>query len=216
MNDSLFWNDPETTTYFFEKPADPRIVAFIRSYNRPTEARALDLGCGGGRHSELLASHGFATSAVDINVSMLEATRHRLNNAHLEVDIRKGSIIDIPYDAESFDIIIATGVLHQARSVTEYQDAVTDLSRVLKPGGYVLLNIFTNTAWDDSYTRVGNSKYVVRTKENLLMTLLPKDKFVSLMLRNGMQLVDDQGEDTKMENTGPRSVYRAFFRKAEV
>jgi 2-polyprenyl-3-methyl-5-hydroxy-6-metoxy-1,4-benzoquinol methylase len=41
--------------YFAEKPADPRIVERLESYMPSAEPRALDLGCGGGRHSEMLA-----------------------------------------------------------------------------------------------------------------------------------------------------------------
>lgn len=214
-SERAFWNNPDITGYFESKPPDPRIVDFVASYEKaPEEVRALDLGCGGGRHSELLAAHGYEVSSVDVNPAMLDRTRARLAGRGLQADIRPGSITNIPYADETFDLVVTTGVLHQAESPEEYEVAVKELSRVMKPAALVLLNVFTNAVWDDSYVRVGGSPYAVRTRQGLPMTLLPSAEFDALMERHSLACIDRQGEDIKQENTGPRAVYRAFYQKA--
>lgn len=212
MHDKEFWNSSDITTYFASKTADPRIVRFLESYDA-ADKHALDLGCGGGRHTELLAKQGFLVSAVDVNPKMLETTKRRIKHLGLSADIREGSILHIPFTDQKFDTVITTGVLHQATSVQEYDKAAAELARVMKPGAHVLLNIFTNKDWDDTYETVSEDGYTVKTKEGLLMTLLPRNNFILLMEKYGLGLIDDQGEDTKMENTGSRTVYRAFFQK---
>lgn len=144
---------------------------------------------------------------------MLNETQTRLSAQSLDNDVRFGSIHDIPYDDETFDLVITTGVLHQAKNIEEYTMAMQELSRVVKPNGVVLLNIFTNTVWDQTYTITSEDGYSVKTAEGLPMTLLPKELFVDMMRYHGFEMIDDQGEDIKQENTGPRAVFRAFFQK---
>jgi ubiquinone/menaquinone biosynthesis C-methylase UbiE len=207
-----FWNSPEITEYFKAKPADPRIERHILDHDTDG-TRALDLGCGGGRHSELLARAGCDVSSVDVNPAMLAQTARRLESQNLTAEIQYGSILDIPFDDETFDTVITTGVLHQAKSLDEYVRAVAELSRVVKPNGTVLLNIFTNLVWDDTYETISEDGFSVMTREGLPMTLLSKEIFIDLMQKNQFEMFDDQGEDVKEENTGPRAVFRAFFVK---
>jgi len=207
-----FWNDTEIAEYFKSKQADPRLVDFVSGLGDTTGLRALDLGCGGGRHSEFFAQNNFVTSAVDINSRMLKTTRERVALIGKPIDIQLGSILDIPHNDHEFDIVLTTGVLHQAQNVDQYKIAIQELSRVLKPEAFTFLNIFTNGIWDDTYTQL-EDEYAVMTQEGLTMTLLPKELFIEMMADEGLKLFIDYGEDIKQENTGPRAVYRAVFTK---
>jgi ubiquinone/menaquinone biosynthesis C-methylase UbiE len=206
-----FWNNKDTTEYFKSKDADPRLVEFVAALGDTRGQRALDLGCGGGRHSEFFVQHDFNTSAVDINPAMLATTNERVAALGKTIDLQEGSILGIPYLDNEFDIVLTTGVLHQAQNLDQYATAIQELSRVTKPGGHVFLNIFTDGVWDDTYTQL--EEFGVMTKEGLTMTLLPKELFVELMREEGLRLFIDYGEDIKEENTGPRAVYRAIFAK---
>lgn len=212
--ENVFWNNNEMVAYFESKPADPRIVGFIDNhFTGTTNMQALDLGCGGGRHSELLASRGFAVSSVDVNPAMIAMTTERLRKANLQGAVSFGSILGIPYPDSTFDVVVTTGVLHQAKNGREYDAALKELSRVVKVGGFVLLNIFTDAVWDDTYRRVETDVVAVVTHEGLPMTLLSKTDFNERMQRNSFVCVEDHGEDIKQENTGPRAVYRANYQK---
>lgn len=207
-----FWNDPETAEYFKGKDADPRLVEFIQGLGDTTGQRALDLGCGGGRHSEFFVNNNFDTSAVDINPGMLATTQERVAKTGKTIDLQEGSILDIPFTDDEFDIVLTTGVLHQAQNIEQYEIAIHELSRVMKTGGFAFLNIFTNAVWDPNYTELEDD-YAVLTKEGLTMTLLPKEVFIEKMEKEGLVLFIDHGEDIKEENTGPRAVYRGIFIK---
>ena len=210
-----FWNDPSTVVYFEDKPADPRIVrrlaTYLKSRTEGATLRGLDLGCGGGRHTELLHDLGFEVYACDVNPAMLEATRRRVPEAAHRVTY--GSIQEIAYPDAFFDVVITTGVLHQAESREEYARAIQEISRITKAGGLCLMNIFTNRTVDPALTLVGDAEPLYRTNEDLLMTLLSSDEASSLFYSSGFELEPGSEEADKVEPTGIRTVFRAIYKK---
>ncbi|MAZ67376.1 hypothetical protein CL652_01235 [bacterium] len=215
LKTKYFWNNSQNVNYFSQKPADPRIVKRLEelmSDDRPNyKLSALDLGCGGGRHTEMLLNMGFETSVLDLNPQMLQATVKRVGKKNLH-SVKRGSIVKLPFEDKSFDIVVTTGVLHQAKNFHEYQVAISELSRILKPGGIVCLNIFTSALLDETYTRLSDA-FAYQTKEGLDMTLLSKTTFYELMEWYGLALEYELSEDSVEENTGKRSVLRCNFVK---
>jgi len=214
--DAKFWNDNNNVEYFKSKAADPIIVKYLDNIaGDSSEMNALDLGCGGGRHTELLCRKGWNTFSVDINLAMLQATTERVAQLCLKKmpQVSTGEITAIPFEDSFFDLVVTTGVLHQARSQKEYRQALSELSRVCKKDAVILLNIFTNSDTDPTYTFLDEAKTVVQTKEGLLMTLLAKELFYEMMSDAGIYLEEEYIEELKQENTGPRTVLRARFKK---
>lgn len=211
-----FWNKAENVAYFRDKSADFRVknrleklLATKRDDSVPLNA--LDLGCGGGRHSELLVNLGFKTSVFDLNIEMLRCTQNRVGKSALQ-SVKRGSIVKLPYKTASFDVVVTTGVLHQAKNFQDYQLAVSELSRILKPGGVVCLNIFTSLNLDETYIKLPDA-FSYRTKEGLDMSLLSKETFYELMKWYDLELEEELSEDIVNENTGKRSVLRCNFVK---
>lgn len=217
VKEDAFWNSPQMAEYFGSKPADPIVVEKLSTFQTPNKYTALDLGCGGGRHTELLFKMGFKTWAIDINDGMIEATRRRISLISSEetanTRIKYGTILNLPFEDTLFDIVITTGVLHQAESLDEYSLAIKELSRVTKHNGTVLLNIFTNSVIPGNLESIPGKPYTYKTEEGLLMTLLSRPLFNCLMQESGFALEKQYGEDIKEENTGIRSVYRASYLK---
>ncbi len=94
-----------------------------------------DLGCGTGQVSELLAPHVAGVIAVDGSTDMVQAARKRLKGAH-QVDVRRGDMEALPIGDGQLDVAILALVLHH---VPEPARALAEVSRVLKPGGRVLI-----------------------------------------------------------------------------
>lgn len=215
-NAYAFWNDLSNVAYFSKKPADWRIVdrLDIFSSQQCRQLIALDLGCGGGRHTEMLCKKSFRTFAVDINPKMLEATRKRTENLENRPVVSEGTILNIPFPEGYFDIVVTTGVLHQAENLAQYEEVIKELSRVCKDECIVCLNIFTNKIIDNTYTKVSDG-YSYVTKEGLPMCLLSTELFYSIMLKNGFTLEKQYSEDIVQENTGQRAVLRCDFIKRD-
>jgi len=94
-----------------------------------------DLGCGTGQVSAALAPFAARVVAVDDSAAMLQAAKRRLT-AFDNVDLRRGELESLPIDELRLDAATLMLVLHH---VAEPEKALSEVSRVLKPGGRVLL-----------------------------------------------------------------------------
>jgi ubiquinone/menaquinone biosynthesis C-methylase UbiE len=211
MNDRRWWHEDRTVDYFRQKPADPLIVERLSQITDREHKAALDLGCGGGRHSEMLVGFGFSVSACDVNDSMVNATKTRL--PEIVERIVHASMLSLPFADTSFDCIVSTGVFHQATTLAEYQTALAEASRVMRPGGILAMNIFVRDNLDDSLTLTNESDHLYTTRENLQMILLTPDEFTTLAGKAGLRIESVADLKVVKEPTGTRTVWKAFFVK---
>lgn len=101
----------------------------------------LDAGCGGGRNTVAMACLGAERAiGIDIGADGIADARLRakgLENARFDV----ASILDIPFAADSFDMVWCAGVL----MITADEDrALDELTRVLRPGGFLYLLVYAD------------------------------------------------------------------------
>jgi SAM-dependent methyltransferase len=92
--------------------------------------RVLDLAAGSGRHTRLLLDMGFAVTAVDRNVTALQALsgpRCEIRAIDLEAD-------DIPALGAGYDGVIVTNYLHRPLFAA--------LAAILAPGGVLIYETF--------------------------------------------------------------------------
>jgi SAM-dependent methyltransferase len=115
-------------------------------------ARLLDVGCGGGRH--IRASRhlpGVHAVAVDLGAPEVEETRASLElldklpaadggsvPAAGAWGVMRASVYELPFGEGSFDCIIISEVLEHLH---REDDALRELSRVLKPGGVLAVSV---------------------------------------------------------------------------
>jgi SAM-dependent methyltransferase len=94
----------------------------------------LDLGCGEGRVSRDLAERGHRVTGVDVSPTLLEAARA----AHPEGTYVTADAADLPFPDHSFDLVVAYNSL---MDVEDLPGSVREASRVLRPGGKLVLSI---------------------------------------------------------------------------
>ena len=143
-----FWEQPDVVEMFAARDPDHRLVRLVAEYDHPDRVRVLDLGCAGGRNTVFLAEHRFDVHAIDASTAMVKRTRERvaavLGRDEAADRVRVGSMDDLArFDDASFDLVVALGVYHNARSMQEWDAAITATARVLEPAGRLLLNQFT-------------------------------------------------------------------------
>ena len=96
----------------------------------------LDAGCGTGGTLHSLVKRGFSNlEGFDLSPIAIEFCHKR----GLE-RVRLGSITRIPFEDRSFDLVISCDVVSDAGTDNEIQ-ALSELLRVLKPGGRLFLNL---------------------------------------------------------------------------
>jgi len=96
--------------------------------------RVLDVGCGDGWYSVLLAKRGATVSGFDISAEGVEAAREwaEANGVAGSCGFTVGSVYDIPYPDGSFDLVAGQSILHH---VADKGKVARELARVLRPGG---------------------------------------------------------------------------------
>lgn len=102
---------------------------------------ALDIGCGWGRHVDLLADFGYSVEGIDLSSEVASPT--------CVLPKRQGDMRELPYDNETFDIALAYGVFYYG-TLEDHIKAVGELHRVLVPGGKAL--VVTRTHRDSRST----------------------------------------------------------------
>lgn len=142
------WDDPETVEEFASRAPDHRLVEWVRRYPDPAMIRVLDLGCAGGRNTDFLARGGFPVWALDSSPPMIERTRARvapLLGPELSRErVRIGQMDQLSaFDDRFFELVVALGIYHNARSRTEWEEALAETARVLARGGHLLVSHFT-------------------------------------------------------------------------
>jgi len=95
--------------------------------------RLLDVACGSGLAIELAALRGAVCAGIDASPRLVAIARDRSPDA----DIRVGDMHALPWDAESFDVVTSfRGVWGTT------PDVVTEIHRVLAPGGRLGLTVW--------------------------------------------------------------------------
>ncbi|MBA3798011.1 MAG: class I SAM-dependent methyltransferase [Geodermatophilaceae bacterium] len=130
--------------------AADRFVAIAGRHGWPYP-RALELGCGTGFFLLNLMQAGVIErgSVSDISPGMVAAALRNAKGLGLAVDGRVGDAEQIPYEDDSFDLVVGHAFLHHLPDV---ELSLRETLRVLKPGGRF---VFAGepTRWGDKVAR---------------------------------------------------------------
>ncbi|MCI2254677.1 demethylmenaquinone methyltransferase [Domibacillus sp. PGB-M46] len=111
----------------------------MKIMNVPKGAKALDVCCGTGDWTIALAEavgpHG-VVKGLDFSENMLVVGRQKIEAAGLEqAELIHGNAMELPFEDDTFDFVtIGFGL----RNVPDYMQVLSEMRRVLKPGGMVV------------------------------------------------------------------------------
>lgn len=149
-----------------------------RALNGRVCRHVLDVGCGPGFFSVLLARLGYEVTAVDYTENML--TEARKNAAHygVDIDFRRMDAQKLDFEDGIFDLVISRNVLW---NLEQPEQAYREWLRVLKPNG-TLMNFDGNfyyyvtdaeygdrTRWEHKHMQGINANSIDRIGEHLPM-----------------------------------------------
>jgi SAM-dependent methyltransferase len=109
--------------------------------------RVLEIGLGEGSDSERLIRQGAHWSGVDLTAESVDRVRTRLTVRELPYqELRQGSVLDLPFANDMFDMVFSHGVLHH---VPDIKQARSEIHRVLRPGGELVIMVYAR--WSLNY-----------------------------------------------------------------
>jgi SAM-dependent methyltransferase len=159
--------------------ASPWVMRFASIV--PKEGVVLDLACGAGRHSALLASEGHAVLAVDRDISALESLKDALIQIQ-ELDL-EGTVW--PLLGRQFSGIVVTNYL--------YRPFLDELPKMLCEGGVLIYETFAD----------GNAQFGKPSNPNFL---LKPGELLALAGRSGLKVI--AYEDIYLDQPKPAMIQR--------
>jgi SAM-dependent methyltransferase len=108
--------------------------------------RALDLGCGAGRHVHAMYYHAEChVVGIDLGFEDVKRTRAGFGTCpdmdpatRRSFSLSVGNALALPFPDHSFDKIICSEVLEH---IPDYKQAVAEIDRILKPGGTLAVSV---------------------------------------------------------------------------
>ncbi|HTW03166.1 MAG TPA: methyltransferase domain-containing protein [Streptosporangiaceae bacterium] len=116
-----------------------RVLNWIDGLGLPAGSHALEIGPGAGVMTVALAERGFTVHAADTTPRLLDVARDRVAAAGVASRVRLllADAQRLPFAGHGFSLVVALGVLPWLPSASP---AVAEIARVLRPGGYLVLN----------------------------------------------------------------------------
>ena len=115
----------------FLLPLGPRLVD---ACGIESGMRVLDVAAGTGNASLPAAERGASVTASDLTPELLEAGRARADAAGLELEWVEADAENLPFDDESFDVVMSS---IGAMFAPQHQKVADEMARVCRPGGTI-------------------------------------------------------------------------------
>lgn len=123
--------------------------AFLAMLPDVSGLAGLDIGCGEGHNTRLLAGRGAGMTALDIAKTFIRHAVQSERDEPLGIRYLMASGVELPFSDESFDFVTA---IMSLMDMPEHEQAVREAYRVLKPGGFLQFSIthpcFQTPGWE--------------------------------------------------------------------
>jgi ubiquinone/menaquinone biosynthesis C-methylase UbiE len=150
----------------------PKVVDFSGYRGK----KLLEVGCGIGTDLVRFARGGALSTGVDLSETALSLARENARHSGVEMTLELANGEDLPFEAESFDVVYAHGVLQYT---AEPERMVSECRRVLKPSGEAIFMVYNRVSWLNGLSKLmkvelehGDApvlkKYSIREFEKLL------------------------------------------------
>ncbi|WP_416839219.1 class I SAM-dependent methyltransferase [Haloferax sp. DFSO52] len=126
----------------------PEVETFVTDATADGPARrALDLGCGNGRHVELLSSHAADVVGLDVSRGLLDEAADRAAERGFDAGLVQGDAARLPFADDSFDLAVYVATLHHLTPREARVESLNELARVLTSDGRAVVSAWS-TAHD--------------------------------------------------------------------
>ena len=129
------WLEPAEESYYL-----------ISRWRKQGKKDFLDLGCGLGRHTIQFAQAGFKTSGFDLSEGAVARTDEFAKREGLEIELKQGDMLELPYEDASFDCILSRNVISHS-DTAGVRKIADELYRVLRDGGECYFTLGSKQTW---------------------------------------------------------------------
>lgn len=209
-----FWENESTINNFTEKPACKYVIWAIEQYLQNIRLplnliNTVDIGFGWWRHIKYLLDKWLSVYGIDYNQKMVALVQSKY-----KWDFIQWTINNIPFQDNTFEILICTWVLHQNKIYEDYEKSISELSRVAKKDALLCINVFTSDFIDRDLIKIENTIWYVN-QYNTVTWMITSDENIKLFAKYNLFIVDDNIIQEKTDVWyAKRAILRWIFRKS--
>lgn len=104
----------------------------LTSVSATLDSQFLELGVGTGRIALPFLERGYSYTGIDTSAQMMAKLSQKVANSSFKLNLLQASATSLPFEDNSFDVVIAICVLHL---IPNWQIALREICRVLKSNG---------------------------------------------------------------------------------
>ncbi|WP_223155155.1 class I SAM-dependent methyltransferase [Alkalibacillus aidingensis] len=160
------WNDKASfwhanSRQMWDEGSRKTIIPFFEKYV-PKGERVLDLGCGDGYGSYKLWQAGYYVTGVDLSEEMIALCQERASGEMEQLNFQQGDMMNLAFKDGEFDHLMAINSIEWTETPA---NALKELMRLVKPGGYMCFGILGPTAGPraNSYRRIYGEDVICNT-----------------------------------------------------
>ena len=113
--------------------------SMISHLKKAPNKKLLEVGCGMGTDSFVLANNGFDVTGIDLSTGHLKLAKKLFHLFTQKGTIMKGNAEILPFPDNSFGCVYSYGVLHHTPKT---EKSIKDIFRVLLPGGRAVIMLY--------------------------------------------------------------------------
>jgi len=122
----------------------------------------LDAGCGGGRNLVYFLRNGFKVYGVDQSATAIVQAKSLATELLNDIEsdqFRVENVDRMSFSNETFDVVLSSAVLHFANDEEHWQAMVSEMWRVLKPGGIFFARLASTVGIEDQIQPIKGRRY---------------------------------------------------------
>ncbi|MBD2360133.1 class I SAM-dependent methyltransferase [Anabaena minutissima FACHB-250] len=165
----------------------------------------LDIGCGTGEFSRIVAKTSERVVSIDLSPNMIEVAKQR-SQQYTNIDFQVADILQWDIPVEKFDAIVSIATVHHL----PLENLLPNLKTALKPGGrLVILDLLEYENIQDSLSDI------VAVPLNLLLQML-RNRHIKSTPEAAATMLEHLRTDKYLTLSQAEQIYTKFLGKAKV
>jgi len=216
------WTGERLETFVFAETSFEHLHRYAFASRFVKDKTVLDVACGEGYGSNLLASTAKKVIGIDIDDETIPKASAKYQKANLE--FKKGSATSLPLEDNQFDIVVSFETIEH---IAEHDQMLAEIKRVLKPGGLFIISTPDKKSYSDEtgYKNKYHVKelYAEEFRELICRyfkyqkTLQQSFVYASLIVENSTTTTMEgySGDFAKINSGLPKALYRIIVASDE-
>ncbi len=159
---AVMWTDPYISAQLLETHLNPDLdlasrkpetirqtIDWILSESGSQALKILDLGCGPGLYSEILAGKGHQVTGVDFSENSINYARKEAKKKGLNISYIRENYLEMEMEENKFDLVLLIFTDFGPLLPEERNQLLQMIRRVLKPGGIFIFDVLNEKNFEE-------------------------------------------------------------------